>query len=541
MKARHGIIFGSLFVILLLAALPAVALSEDDAGREKDGTAPPDSGAVKDGRHFTFDRGLHSVWMESIVGRSGMTSAVSFSLKAHDGLHAHYSSGFRSSDFSEGIDAGVSVLGVVEYIDGNGNGVYDPLVDRIASTLPLSSRFHDLEFIPNTDIDPEPPVDDDRVEYKKGYGIGYAIGLRWGAHDSENGLEYDPNPRDHLKEYLKDDDTADAAAEEVTAPLEIVDIQEKDDGTIVVTVVIDGEKVTESFPSKDEAHRWLEAFKDRMLPPDTPEGPGPFIKGLVDGYMAGYDEGYGIDAYDESAATRGDKEKNDDAGRKGGMDPYPIKRPRTFFKPLEVRTEQYDQDSYHLAYHIADRTGVFHAAVGIKGDLYGHGVVIPDAVHLIMWIEDYEFTSRSGRLAIIATSGASYSIHYANPATDAERDGPVREHLFPMTVTDGSSTDVPVKVTYFFKHYEEWEDLHGHGWSARYGLILNLPGWNDTDPEEDDASDLSQNPSEVSDGSTTEKASAFPMVVTMTAVAGSVLAILVLLGAAGHIAYRKLK
>jgi len=489
MKANVSKIAGALLVLALLAALPVAAASDDGTGaREK--KDQPDVG-TPEGRHFSLDRDLHSVRMNAFLSEGGSTSSTSFYMGAMDGLSTGYRSSYSTCGWSGDLSAWIDILGVVEYLDSNGNGVYDPLKDKVVSTLPLSERFGYLEFIPGKDPTPVPPLPPTDGEYRKGHSIGYEIGKNWGAHDRENGLEYDPDPKGHLAEYFNGTDTANK----------------------------------EALRGQD------------------------FIDGLIDGYMAGYDEGYGIAHVDPIVEpdTRGQDpsekgcpvpdERPDQTGSEKNRPWPPICRP--YFKPLEVITEKYDQDSYALSYSVEDRTGVFHAKIGIAGELFGHGIVVPERARIVISIVDYPYESKSGRLAVISYAGYTFS-SYSNPWTSSTNaTGFDDAQKMPLIVFYEDGAEVSVVTTSFEKHVSYWEDLHSKGRSGYFGLIFSLqdptvPPGNDDNDTADKKVPVTVNES----GDVADKGALLPIAITL-GIAAATLAVMMVLSMVGITIYRK--
>lgn len=490
MKANMTRIAASLLVLAFIAALPVAAAGDDGTvAREKKEWL--DQGSPE-GRHFSFDRDLHSVNMYAYLSDGRAVSSTSFHFEARDGLYASYSSSYRTAGFGEELSAWIVALGVLEYVDSNGNGMYDPLKDKVVSTLPLSERFHYLEFIPGDDTGPTPPVPPDDGEYRKGYSIGYEIGKKWGSLDLENGLEYDPNPREHLKEYLGDYDPTSS-----------------------------------------------------VIRPECPDG---FMKGLIAGYMSGYDAGYGIAIEDPIIEPEAMGEKTDpvEDGKPGeGNDNSDTKRPemppywvKSYFMPLSVVTEKYDQDSYALSYSVEDLTGVFHAKIGIAGEIFGTGIVVPERAHFGFDIVDYPFKCKSGRLAVIAYSGFSRSLWwdpYDVENLTAEDDA----DYLPLWKLSGDDAAGKYKVTTWEKHEYSWKDLHSMGKTGSYGLIYSLQT-SSVPPDDgtDDAGD-DKAPPAVSDAKNiVDKGSILPIAVT-AGIAAAVLALIAVLSIAGFAIYKK--
>ncbi len=490
MNATMTRIAASLLVLAFIAALPMAAVGDDGtAAREK--KERPDQG-TPEGRHFSFDRDLHSVMMYASLSKGGAVSSTSFHFEARDGLHASYSSSYRTTGWGEDLSAWIEVLGVLEYVDSNGNGVYDPLKDKVVSTLPLSERFHYLDFIPRDDTDPIPPVPPDDSEYRKGYSIGYEIGKKWGSHDLQNGLDYDPDPREHLKEYIGDYD-----------------------------------------PSSS------------VIQPEHSEGS---IKGLIAGYTAGYDAGYGIEIVDPiiEPETRGEKTSPvEDEDPKEGNDNSDTKRPdmppyriKSYFKPLSVGTERYDQDSYTLSYSVEDLTGVFHAKIQIAGDLFGMGIVVPERAHFGFDIVDYPFNCKRGKLAVIAYSGSSHTLWW-DPYDTANLTAEDSVYHLPLWKFSGDDAAGKYKITTWEKHEYSWEDLHSRGKTGSYGLIYSLQ--NASVPPEDgtDSTGDDKDPSAISEAmNVMEKGSLIPIAVT-AGIAAMAIVVIVVLSIAGFAVYKK--
>jgi hypothetical protein len=280
----------------------------------------------------------------------------------------------------------------------------------------------------------------------------------------------------------------------------------------------------------------------------------PFIRGLTEGYGVGYAMGYGytdpiIPETKETNTRSSENDRSRDDGKStepredGKVDPsrpdkpYPIEV-RSFFKPLVVITEKYDQDSYALSYSVEDRTGFFQAKIGIAGDLHGTGIVIPERAHFGFDLVDYPFKSRSGMLAVIAYSGCSHS-SWMDPIDDAnitaEDDGDYLP-LWKLSAEDASGS---YKVTTWEKHEYSWEDLHSKGKTGSYGLIYSLQDASVPPGNGTEGADPKESPSTVSDArNVVEKGSLLPIAVTV-GIGAATLALIAVLAIAGIAIYRK--
>ena len=145
-KAQIYLTFAS-FAFLVLTSLSAIAIAPD--GRSPEGS---DEGAIPysgmwEGRSFSYERDADGAYLSSMMTEENVTDSAYLSVSTKDGLQIYYSA--SSGNWEEGIsmDIGLDVLGLLEFVDTNGNGEYDPEIDELVSTLPLSSSFQYLDFI----------------------------------------------------------------------------------------------------------------------------------------------------------------------------------------------------------------------------------------------------------------------------------------------------------------------------------------------------------------------------------------------------------
>lgn len=263
---------------LVITSLSALAFAPDGSsyeGMDNDLIYPD----MWEGRSFSYNRDADGAYLSSMMTEENVTDSVYISVSTYDGLQIYYSA--SSGDWEEGItmDIGLDVLGILEFKDLDDDGEYDPLVDELISTLPLSSSFLHLDFIPGDDPveppeDPEPSEDEWDKGYEEGYDEGYEVGYQVGKEHAETGMEYFPDPWEYFPEledlfgdWDKDwyDDDWDEDWDnwydddwDDEWDLPYFEIIENDDGSITVLIIDpDGTEESYTFDSYDELEDWL--------------------------------------------------------------------------------------------------------------------------------------------------------------------------------------------------------------------------------------------------------------------------------------------
>jgi hypothetical protein len=505
----------AVLAFLVFASLSAFAFAP--GGEEKDGTNKdmiyPD---IWEGRSFSYERQSDGAYLSSMMTEENVTDSVYLSVSTHDGLQLYYSASTGDWEQGASMNIGLDVLGLLEFKDTDGDGKFDPLVDEVISTLPLSSRFQYLDFVkeeePEPPEDPKEPVEEWDRGYKDGYEKGYEVGYRVGVEHAESGMEYNPDPWEHFPE-LKDlfnwsdpdegwDDYPDWEDDEgIFIPF--FDIIENDDGTITLVIIDEnGNEEQLTFSSFEEFEEWLmkqfpeEPPKDPEYPPEDPEYPPEipeldpyyegYLFGLMDGFFQGYMEGYGLDddifypCYEEEGTIR------EDYGVTDIWCPEPWPEYRDHFLPLEANTERYGSEGYDLSYSVSDIGGYVSFNIFASGPLAGEFAFKP-ALGLEMTV-DYPFTSNDTQAAIIMdtsfssftyTGGICYILDddvfepYANAEEVENTD--VETPKIPWMAFDEDGNELSTIVSRYYRQYGEWEDLYTSGVYSYEGLIISLP------------------------------------------------------------------
>lgn len=459
----------AVLAFLVLISLSAIAIAPD--GRSPEGS---DEGAIPypgmwEGRSFSYERDADGSYLSSMMTEENVTDSVYFSVSIKNGLQICYSA--SSGNWEEGIsmDIGHDVLGLIEFVDTNGNGEYDPEIDELVSTVPLSSSFQYLDFIPGDGpveppvefpVDPDPPSDDEwQKGYNEGYEKGYEVGFQVGTEHAEAGTDHFPDPRGYFPElgdlfndFLPGDDWIDEWDDDGSYPdddwvddweIPFFEIIENDDGTITVIIINeDGTEEEIIFGSVEEFENWLlenmpgipedpenpgYPLEDPGHPPEAPEEPPEdpeeppaqselepyyegYLFGIMDGFLQGYMDGYGMDSIISYPCAEEDIEymEDEEIGKEWEKDiwcPEPWPVLEDHFLPIEANTEKYGSDGYELDYTITENDGYVVFDIHASGPLAGENAFKP-AIGLEITI-DYPYTQNNTHSAVIMETSFS--------------------------------------------------------------------------------------------------------------------------------------
>ena len=296
--------------------------------------------------------------------------------------------GFESSGMQ------VRFLGLIEYMDLNENGAYDPDSDEMVSGMPLSGDFYYSDLVNGagdyTDVnwDDEPNIwdphdwNDGLMEaYNLAFSTGWDLGFPDGEEDKEMGNPYDPD----ISFAFEDPDFMEFLMDFIDSTL----------------VGLDEDQIY-------EAYEWA-------------------FTGLSNGYMMGYEHGYGDVPYDpleeemtypETRSSNPDGSDpegyNDDYNLyPPGMEPgdmgfYPSKS-LPIYNPMEVSRMEFDNGSEEAVVTVWDEKGVFGITCKVSNmfSMIENGYLSPTSMKIDIMIEDYPYIETETDIAVLMDWGVS--------------------------------------------------------------------------------------------------------------------------------------
>jgi hypothetical protein len=190
--------FLAALAFVLAATLPfAVEAREPEPPRQL--TLPSKLSELEE-RQIYIDRGKTFVNLHSIQESEESSLWFDFSLSTEYDLEISMSYGGSNIDEKESQELLLKFIGIAEYEDTNGNGLYDIYSDRLISKYPLSGSYFSSDLAEREgdyeDLEPDEDVEEiieqfEEFQFAEGYNfgfdIGFDLGLEKGIRDKEDG------------------------------------------------------------------------------------------------------------------------------------------------------------------------------------------------------------------------------------------------------------------------------------------------------------------------------------------------------------------
>jgi hypothetical protein len=289
--------------------------------------------------------------------------------------------GFESSGMQ------VRFLSVVEYLDADKNGEYDPNNDELISGMPLSSDFYYSDMANAAGDFVDIKWDDDASiwdpydwnyalmeVYNAAFMTGWEYGYQQGLQDLELDYPYNPDPNSLLMD-----------------PFFLESLMELINSTLIG---MDEEYLF-------EAYDWA-------------------FTGLNTGFMFGYDQGYGIyfepmDDENPYNKTRSPppKSSEEEFPFPFGMDPgnmgfYPSKY-LSIYDPVEVSHVEFDNGTEEVTVEIWDVDGIFGIKCKVTNmfAMIENGYLSPTSMKIDIMIENYPYVRQDTDIAVLMDWGVT--------------------------------------------------------------------------------------------------------------------------------------
>ena len=490
---RTFTVFATVCVALMIASCFAAVVCAEGKGdqkavNEKNGNA--DGLKEKNGprRDLEISQEKNTVTVSSSTKDEKQHLWFDFTVKADDSLTVKAT--YAGLNKGEGDKTGLLLdfSGLVEFLDANGNGAYDPKTDKVYSTYPLSGSFYKGDFgggkndYKDNQIDPKSKdyVNDySESAYMKGFGTGFDKGFDRG---------YDIG-------------VADKAANTTFAP-------------------------------EMKQHYNESEMKELLTAPKTDEKSADwfqygFFSGMLKGFNLGYGKGYGPVAKDteepvekegEPLGTRTEEEPVDKEATDGeqgtngngtedtknyedykkyvdeGVVP-PVEFKSPLFQKIQVDKNVVDKDHQTIRITVSDIKGIFTIVCTITNDytLIDNGYLSPYSVKIDVIINGYQYTQDKTQLALLTDCGITtkqkedLKTEKRNASYDEEQGISKDEQELRMTVGNFSGffswikyakcdgVNQTVSVTDVSSFYgQEWTDK-GERTENFKGIIISYP------------------------------------------------------------------
>lgn len=316
-----------------------------------------------------------------------------FSITADRELWIGANYGRYNGDGFENSGMQVRFLGLIEYLDTNENGAYNPDTDEMISGMPLSGDFYYSDLVkaagdyanvnwqdPNI-WGPHDWNDGLMETYNLAFSTGWDLGLTDGEEDIDSGNPFDPD---------------------ITLAFENPDIMD------FLMDIINSTLTGLEEDSIYEAYEWA-------------------FTGLSNGYMMGYERGYGGETNDPIVAEPSYPEtrssETDGSFPEGyyvdhneyppGMDPGEMgllpSKSQPIYDPIRVNQAEYDNGSEEAVMTVWNEKGIFGIKCKVSNmfSMIENGYLSPTSMKIDIMIEDYPYIGSETDIAVLMDWGVS--------------------------------------------------------------------------------------------------------------------------------------
>lgn len=405
---RNLRVLATVCVALMIASCFAAIVSAEETDDQKDVNEKDGDNNDRDGyqektgpkRDLEISQEKNSVTVSSSTKQDKQHLWFDFTVKADDSLTVKATYAGMNKGNGEKTGLLLDFSGLVEFLDIDGNGAYDPKVDKVYSTYPLSGSFYKGDFwgckndYKDRSFDKESKdYINDYAEsaYMKGFGTGFDkgfdIGYDIGATDKAANSTYAPAMKQHYNESKM--------KELLTAP-----------------------------KTDEKSADWFQYG---------------FFSGMLKGFNLGYDKSYGpvekdteepVEKEGEPLGTRTEEEpvEKGDEGASGesqegqnsrdyedykkyvdeGVVP-PMEFKSTLFQKIQVDKKVADKDHQTIRITVSDIKGIFTIVCTITNDytLMDNGYMSPYSVKIDVIINGYPYTQDKSQLALLTDCGVT--------------------------------------------------------------------------------------------------------------------------------------
>ncbi len=204
---------GAALILVLAATLPFAAEGREDGPRGSP-SLPEKLRKLKE-RKIYVEKEPDFVNLHSEQESEDGSLWFDFSLSTDYDLEISMRYGGADIDEKESRELLLRFLGLVEYQDLDGNGIFDIYSDRLVTKYPLSGSYFNSDLVSNErdweDLDIGEGVEEiieqfEEFQYAEGYDFGFETGFDLGFNKGleDRGSDLDPKPRldQHLNPYL---------------------------------------------------------------------------------------------------------------------------------------------------------------------------------------------------------------------------------------------------------------------------------------------------------------------------------------------------